>query len=251
VEWLRGGPLLNQRFNAILANYMNAMLFYLIAFGGLGLSLFAMWRVKAAYAKYSGVPNSTGLTGAQVAATILQRSGIYDVQIVPGNQPLGDHYDPLNKTLVLSPDNYGGNSVAAAGIAAHECGHALQHQAAYAPLTWRMASVRLVGFANMTVYILPLLGLFLHQLYLALTVLCAAWGIIMLFNLVTLPVEFDASARAKRLLPQLGLIRSQGEAEAVNHVLDAAALTYIAAFVTSLGYFLYYLLVVMGGNRRN
>jgi uncharacterized protein len=230
---------------------MNAMLFYLIAFGGLGLSLLAMWRVKAAYAKYSGVPNSTGLTGAQVAATILQRSGIYDVQIVPGNQPLGDHYDPLNKTLVLSPDNYSGNSVAAAGIAAHECGHALQHQAAYAPLTWRMASVRLVGFANMTVYILPILGLFLHQLSLALTVMCAAWGIIMLFNLVTLPVEFDASARAKRLLPQLGLIRSQDEGEAVNRVLDAAALTYVAAFVTSLGYFLYYLLIVMGGNRRN
>jgi uncharacterized protein len=223
----------------------------LLFIGTLGLSLWATWRVKAAYAKYSQVPSSVGLSGAEVAASILQRAGIYDVQIVESNQLLGDHYDPMNKRLVLSSDNFRGTSTAAMGVAAHECGHAVQHKLAYAPLGWRMASVHLVGFANMAVAFLPIFGLLTNMLRPMLMILCFAWGIIMLFNLVTLPVEFDASARAKRILGEMGFYRNQTDAEGVNNVLNAAALTYVAAFITALGYLLYYLLPLLGGGRRD
>ena len=215
-------------------------------FGTMALSLWAMWRVKSAYNKYSQVPNSSGLSGAEVAAHILQRAGIGDVEIVESNNLLTDHYDPLNRRLVLSPGNFEGRSAAAMGVAAHECGHALQHQQAYAPLTWRMASVNMVGFASQAVYILPLVGWFTHLLAPMLILLCFGWAIIMLFNLITLPVEFDASARAKRVLADMGLMRTQEEAHAVNGVLDAAAFTYVAAFITSLSYLLYYLLAMSG-----
>jgi Zn-dependent membrane protease YugP len=222
---------------------------FLIFFGTLALSLWATWRVKAAYAKYSQVPASSGLTGAETAQQILTASGIYDVQIYEGNQPMGDHYDPIHKRLVLSPDNFRGASAAAIGVAAHECGHAVQHKMAYAPLSLRMASTSLVGFANMSVAILPLFGLLTGLLRPMLIILCLGWGIIMLFNLITLPVEFDASARAKRILSSMGLVRGAAEVTAVNRVLDAAALTYVAAFVTSFGYLLFYLLPLLGGRR--
>lgn len=218
-------------------------------FGTMALSLWAVWRVKSAYQKYSQVPSSSGLSGAQVAATILQRAGISDVQIVASDNLLTDHYDPANRRLVLSPENFQGTSAAAMGVAAHECGHALQHQQAYAPLTWRMASVGLVGFASQAVYILPIVGWFTHLLMPMLLLLCFGWAIIMLFNLITLPVEFDASARAKRVLAEMGLMRTQQEVQAVNGVLDAAAFTYVAAFITSLSYLLYYLLILSGGRR--
>jgi uncharacterized protein len=223
----------------------------LLFVGTFALSLWATWRVKATYAKYSQVPSSVGLSGADVAAHILQRAGIGDIQIVESNQLLGDHYDPMNRRLVLSSDNFRGNSTAAMGVAAHECGHAIQHKLAYAPLGWRMASVHLVGFANMAVAFLPIFGFVTHMLRPMLIILCFAWAIIMVFNLITLPVEFDASARAKRILGEMGFYRSQADAEGVNKVLDAAALTYVAAFITSLGYLLYYLLPLLGGGRRN
>jgi uncharacterized protein len=218
-------------------------------FGTMALSLWAVWRVKSAYNKYSQVPNSSGLSGAEVAAQILQRAGIGNVEIVESNNVMTDHYDPLNRRLVLSPGNFEGRSAAAMGVAAHECGHALQHQQAYAPLTLRMASVNMVGFASQAVYILPLVGWFTHLLAPMLILLCFGWAIIMLFNLITLPVEFDASARAKRVLADMGLMRTQEEAHAVNGVLDAAAFTYVAAFITSLSYLLYYFLAMSG--RRN
>jgi len=216
-------------------------------FGTMALSLWAVWRVKSTYSKYSQVPNSSGLTGAEVAAHILQRAGIGDIEIVESNNLLSDHYDPANRRLVLSPGNFEGRSAAAMGVAAHECGHALQHQQAYAPLTLRMASVNLVGFASQAVWILPMVGWFTHLLAPMFMLLCFAWAIIMLFNLVTLPVEFDASARAKRVLAEMGLMRTQQETQAVNGVLDAAAFTYVAAFITSLSYLLYYFLL----SRRN
>jgi Zn-dependent membrane protease YugP len=168
---------------------------------------------------------------------------------VQSSNLLTDHYDPMNRRLVLSPENYEGRSAAAMGVAAHECGHALQHQQAYAPLTLRMASVGLVGFASQAVYILPIIGWFTHLFMPMLVLLCFGWAIIMLFNLVTLPVEFDASARAKRVLAEMGLTRTQQEVEAVNRVLDAAAFTYVAAFITSLSYLLYYFFILSG--RRN
>jgi uncharacterized protein len=164
---------------------------------------------------------------------------------------MGDHYDPINRRLVLSSQNFHGTSTAAAGVAAHECGHALQHKAAYAPLNWRMASVSMVSFASNAVMILPILGYLTGLIRPMLLILCIGWGLIMLFNLITLPVEFDASARAKRVLRDMGFIHGSGEAAAVSRVLDAAALTYVAAFITSLAYLIYYLLPLIGGGRRD
>ena len=219
--------------------------------GTLALSLWATWRVKAAYAKYSEVPASSGMTGAEVAARIMAASGINDVQIVESNQMLGDHYDPLNKTLVLSSTNFHGYSTAAVGVAAHETGHAIQHKMAYAPLNVRMAAAGLAGYANMAVAFLPVVGFMTGLFRPMLLVMCIAWGVIMLFNLITLPVEFDASNRAKKVLIDMGFIRGPGEIKAVNEVLDAAALTYVAAFLTSLGYLLFYLLPLLTGGRRD
>jgi Zn-dependent membrane protease YugP len=229
------------------------MYFYLIFFVTLGISLLASFRVKRMIARYSLVPASGGFTGAEAAQRILASQGIHDVDIVAANGFLGDHYDPLKKVLVLSPDNYSGTSTAAVGIAAHECGHAIQHQHAYAPLQWRMAAVGATQFAGQIVGILPFLFYFTHlvSMYVGLTVMSAAWGVIMVFNLVTLPVEFDASRRAKAILPSLGIIRGPAEVTAVNQVLDAAAWTYVAAFLTSLAYFLMYVLpLLLGGDRR-
>ena len=182
---------------------------------------------------------------------ILREEGIYDVEIVEHDQSLGDHYDPAHKRLVLSSDNFHGTSAAALGVAAHECGHAIQHQQGYAPLQWRMASVGLTMFASQIVLWLPLLGMFTGFLNtgIALILIASAWGILMLFNLITLPVEFDASARARLVLRQTGLIQTIEEERAVAKVLRAAAWTYVAAFITSLAYFLLHLLPLLGGRR--
>jgi uncharacterized protein len=219
--------------------------------GTLALSLWATWRVKSAFAKYSEVPASSGLCGAEVAQRIMAANGIYDVQIVESNDLLGDHYDPLNKRLVLSSENFRGTSTAAVGVAAHETGHAIQHKMAYAPLNMRMAAAGLAGYANMAVAFLPIVGFMTGLLRPMLMIMCIAWGVIMLFNLITLPVEFDASNRAKKALVDMGFIRGSSEVAAVNHVLDAAALTYVAAFLTSLGYLLYFLLPLLTGGRRD
>ena len=183
--------------------------------------------------------------------SILRQEGIYDVEIVEHDQVLGDHYDPTHKRLVLSRENFHGTSAAALGVAAHECGHAIQHKQAYAPLQWRMASVGLTMFASQIVLWLPLLGMFTGFLNTGLTLVlvASAWGILMLFNLITLPVEFDASARARLVLRETGLIRATEEDAAVAQVLRAAAWTYVAAFITSLTYFLLYLLPLLGGRR--
>lgn len=230
-------------------------MFLLIILFTFGISLWATWRVKANFRKYSQVPARSGYTGAQTADVILRSAGINDVSIVEGEGMLGDHYDPMNKRLVLSPDNFHGASTAALGIAAHECGHAVQHKIAYAPLHWRMAAVGATNFASQIVMILPLIGMFtglFRNSYTMIMIMAIAWGVIMLFNLVTLPVEFDASRRAKVILSQMNLIQGPEETTAVNKVLNAAALTYVAAFLTSLAYFLFYLLpLLMGGRSRN
>jgi Zn-dependent membrane protease YugP len=224
---------------------------YLLFFGTLAISLWASWRVKAAYAKYSQVPASSGMTGAEVAARIMAASGIYDVEIVESNEILGDHYDPMHKRLVLSTGNFRSASTAAVGVAAHETGHAIQHKMAYAPLNMRMAAANLAGYANSAVLFLPFLGAMTGLLRPMLLITCIAWGVIMLFNLITLPVEFDASNRAKKALTEMGFIRGPAEAAAVNQVLDAAALTYVAAFLTSLAYLIFYLLPLLSGGRRD
>jgi hypothetical protein len=217
----------------------------------MALSLWAAARVKTVYSRYNQLPVGSGLTGAQVAAEILRRKGIYDVEIAAGEGMLGDHYDPLHKRLVLSPDNFHGRTAAALGVAAHECGHAIQHAFAYKPLHWRMAAVGITTFASQIVMWLPLAGMFtgIIQPLTGALVMASAWGVIMLFNLVTLPVEFDASRRAKAVLANSGYIAPGEEALGVKKVLDAAALTYVAAFVTSLAYFLWHLLPLLAGNR--
>jgi Zn-dependent membrane protease YugP len=175
------------------------------------------------------------------------------VEIAEHDEMLGDYYDPRHKRLVLSSANYHGTSLAALGVAAHEAGHALQHQAAYAPLHLRMAAVGVTNFASQIVAFLPLVGIVtgLLSTTTGLTVMAVAWGVIMVFNLITLPVEFDASRRAKTMLANLGFISGQSEHAGVSKVLNAAAMTDVAAFVTSQVYLLWYLLPLLtGGNRQ-
>jgi len=230
-----------------------SLLAILLIVGTMLISLWAAARVKSVYHQYSQVPAASGATGAEVAEAILQRAGIMDVEIVPQEGLLGDHYDPMHKRLVLSMENFHGNSLSALGVAAHECGHAVQHQHAYAPLHLRMAAVTATNFASQIVMWLPLIGAFMLGLnwHTVSWIMAAGWGVIMLFNLITLPVEFDASARAKRVLAEMGFIGTPEEMTGVRKVLDAAGWTYVAAFITSLGYLLYYLLPLLVGGRRD
>jgi Zn-dependent membrane protease YugP len=223
------------------------MTFLILFIGTMGLSLWAASRVKSVYRRYSEGVVRSGYTGAQAAERILQSAGIRDVDIVEHDEMLGDHYDPLHKRLVLSTANFHGRSPAALGVAAHEAGHAIQHAEAYRPLMWRMASVGITTYASQIVMWLPLIGMFtgLIQPLVGLTVVAAAWGVIMLFNLVTLPVEFDASRRARMVLAHMGMIAPGQEEEGVDRVLSAAAWTYVAAFITSLAYFLWHLLPLL------
>jgi uncharacterized protein len=217
--------------------------------GTLALSLWAMAHVKRIYSRYSQIPAASGISGAEAAARILDRAGIHDVEIVEHNEMLGDHYDPMHKRLVLSTTNFRGSSLAALGVAAHECGHAIQHKLAYAPLQWRMSAVGITNYASQVVMWLPLIGLFTGMIHgkTAMLIMAIGWGIIMLFNLITLPVEFDASRRAKAILGGMGFIREGEEAQGVKKTLDAAGWTYVAAFITSLVYMLWHLLPLLTG----
>lgn len=218
----------------------------------LAIGLLAQWHVKRAYARHSRTPVQSGYTGAEAAQAILRQAGITNVSIYEHEELLGDHYDPKHKRLVLSSANYHGTSAAALGVAAHECGHAIQHKQAYAPLEMRMAAVGITSFASQLVMWIPLLGMFTGHLTgeTSLLIMAVAWGVLMLFNLVTLPVEFDASRRAKLVLTNMGFIQRGPEAAAVNQVLNAAAWTYVAAFISSLIYFLWHLLPLLTGGRR-
>lgn len=205
--------------------------------------------VKSQISKYSQVPAASGLTGAETAQHILRAKGIYEVQVIPADGMMGDHYDPAKKIIALTPDVYHGTSTAAVGIAAHECGHAIQHQQAYGWLTLRSAAVGATQLSSSLLSILFILTMmrFLapYTGYMTMAILAT---VIMAFNLITLPVEFDASARAKAILPELGIIRTPAESTAVSRVLNAAALTYVAAFLASLANVVYYL--ALAGDRR-
>jgi len=227
------------------------MTFWILFIATMAISLWASARVKSIYNRYNQGTVRSGLTGGEAADRILQRAGIIDVEITHHDEMLGDHYDPTHKRLVLSEANYFGRTPAALGVAAHECGHAIQHAQAYAPLHWRMAAVGVTTYANQVVMWLPLIGMFtgLIQPMTGALFMAVAWGVIMLFNLVTLPVEFDASTRAKAILAETGFIAPGEEADGVKKVLDAAAWTYVAAFITSLGYFLWHLLPLLTGGR--
>ena len=212
-----------------------SMSIYLLLIGvPLVLCLYAQMRVSSAFGRYKKVAATSGVTGAQAAREILNAAKIHDVEVREINDMLGDHYDPLKKRLCLSSDVYHTPSVAALGIAAHEAGHAIQHARAYAPLKWRMAIVPVTKFASQ---ILPLviIGGFMFQIsgLISLGIIC--YAVLAVFQLITLPVEFDASKRAKVILQQMGMVQPGGEAAGVNSVLNAAALTYVAAFVAALG----------------
>lgn len=226
--------------------------FLLLIIVPLLLGLWAQFRVKSAFAAASRIPASSGLTGAQVAKEILRAFNINDVGIEVSHGMLSDHYDPKAKMLRLSQDVYNGRSVASAGIAAHEVGHAIQHATNYGPLSLRSAIVPMAVVGSNVANIAIMIGMFMWAIIgpqLGTTVmlvgivgLCA----VALFQLVTLPVEFDASRRAKDLLQSTGLVAAGVEAQAMNRVLNAAALTYVAALVSTLGTILYYVLILMG-----
>lgn len=226
---------------------MKYILFVLIP--GLILSGVASMLVKSAFAKYSQVGTRRGYTGAQAAQKLMADAGILDVEVVPTNGFLSDHYNPSTRTLALSEQVYGSRSVAAIGVACHEAGHAVQHARGYAPLGLRSAIVPAVSLGAPASNFLLMLGFFLHsQPLLVLGIF--AFSLIVLFQLITLPVEFNASARAKRLCVEAGIIDAD-ERVGVDRVLDAAALTYVAAFVSSLLTLLYYLWRsgLLGGRR--
>jgi hypothetical protein len=221
------------------------------------LMMLTSWYVKHAYSKWSRVPSSSRLTGAQVAQRLINSSayvisgsgrGLLDVRIQGIGGNLSDHYDPRTKTLRLSQGVANSASVAAVAIAAHELGHALQDAEDYLPLRFRAALVPAVNIGSWLGWILIMVGLFLNMLNLAwLGVLVFSGGAV--FALATLPVELNASTRAKRLLAETGIIQSEQERRGVNNVLNAAALTYVASLVTAILQLLYFVSLI-GGRRR-
>jgi Zn-dependent membrane protease YugP len=198
------------------------------------IGLWAQMRVSSAFRKWSAVRASSNITGAECAREILRAAQINDVDVVETNDFLGDHYDPTKKTLHLSSKVYSTPSVASLGIAAHETGHAIQHAKAYAPLKARMAIVPMTMFASQMLPFVIIGGLFFHMTGL-ITLGIYCYLILAVFQLITLPVEFDASRRAKIILQQMGIVQPGAEVAGVNSVLNAAALTYVAAFVAALG----------------
>lgn len=220
---------------------------YFLVIIGMILSLAASAKVKNTYARYSRERSMTGITGEEAARRILSKSGIYDVRVqrVAGN--LTDHYDPRNKTLSLSDSVYGSTSVAAIGVAAHECGHAIQHNKGYAPLKIRSAIAPVASFGANISWPLILIGLLLGGSGLLIQIGILLFSLAVLFQIVTLPVEFNASKRAVGLLSDTGILY-QEEVQKTKKVLSAAALTYVAAAASSVLQLLR--LVLLFGNRR-
>lgn len=208
---------------------------YLLVLIGMGLSLLASAKVKSTYAKYEKVRSLSGLTGAQTAERILHANGIYDVSIEHISGNLTDHYDPGNKVLRLSDSVYGSSSVAAVGVAAHECGHAIQHSKSYAPLSIRTAIVPAANIGAAVSWPLILVGLMLgtRSASFFITAGILLFSLSVLFQIVTLPVEFNASSRAVRALSDMGILYGD-EVKSTRKVLSAAALTYVAAAASSI-----------------
>jgi len=204
------------------------------------VGIYAQMRVSSAFNKYSKVRTRRGLSGAEVADEILRSAGIGDVEIARTESFLGDHYDPTRKRLCLSPGVYDSPSVAAAGIAAHECGHAIQHAKAYAPLKARMAVVPMTMFASRLLPFIMIGGFVFGYVKPILDLGIVVYAILTVFQLITLPVEFDASRRAKLILTGRNLV-TMDEAQGASVVLNAAALTYVAAFLSSLFHLLHLL----------
>lgn len=216
-------------------------IYLLFALPGLLLGIWAQMKLSHAYGKYSQIGVDSGMTGAEAAREILDRAGLVNVPVeeVPGH--LSDHYDPMKRALFLSSENFHGQSIAAVGVAAHESGHALQHQAAYALFRFRMAIVPMTQFASIAYMAIFFIGIFFRAFFPQLiTIAILLFSVTTVFQLVTLPVEYDASRRAKEQLFRLGLVHEH-ERAGVSKVLDAAALTYVAALVSSVLQLLYLL----------
>ncbi len=212
------------------------------------LAIWAQWRVKSAYAQASRQPASSGLSGAETAQRILDQYGIADVTIEPTRSFLGDHYDSRQKVLRLSPEVYHGRSLASLGIAAHEVGHAIQHARGYAPLALRNGLVPMASLGSQLSFGLIIVGLIFQALNGLAVAGIALFGCVVLFQIVNLPVEFNASSRARAVLLNNGMITPY-EDRMVGKVLSAAAMTYVAATVTALLQLLYFASIVFGGRR--
>lgn len=217
-------------------------IFFVLLIAVMIFSLYAQMRVSSTYNRNNKIPSRGRITGREAAEAVMSRAGINDVEIAVTHGHLTDHYDPLNKRLVLSEENYRGTSLAALGVAAHEAGHAIQHKIGYSMLHLRMALVPATNIVTRAIPIVMLAGFFLARglsgMLLDVAIIC--YAVLALFQFVTLPVEFDASRRAKAQLVELGII-DRDEMPGVAQTLNAAALTYVAAFVSSLLYLLYLL----------
>lgn len=208
------------------------------------LGFWAQSRVQSAFKQWKEVDAGGGISGAEAAKQILGVAGLQHVEVLPVRDMLGDHYDPQKKQLRLSPEVYRGESVAAMGIAAHEAGHAIQDAKKYAPLRWRMLAVPATVLMSQMLPLIFIASLFFQALGRPLFFLAVGtFVVIALFNLITLPVEFDASRRAKALLREMRIVEGEQKMRGVHAVLDAAAWTYVAAFVAALGNLFYFLLM--------
>jgi hypothetical protein len=223
--------------------------YFLFIVPGLALSIWASVRVKSAFNKYSKVRSLRGFTGAEAAEELLRGAGITDVRIVRSHGVLSDHYNPITKTLALSEPVYNSDSIAAVGVATHEAGHAIQHARHYAPLWVRSALVPTANIGSSLGYFVMLIGLFMASTNMVL-VGAVLFSAVLLFQIVTLPVEFNASNRAKALVVERGIVTLQ-ERQGIDKVLNAAALTYVAAAVSTLLTLLYFLwrAGLIGGRR--
>lgn len=223
---------------------------YLLVIIGVVISLWASARVKTTYAKYAKVRSINGLTGREAAEKVLLGAGIRDVRVEHIAGELTDHYDPRNKVLRLSDSTYGSQSVAAIGVAAHECGHAIQHATGYAPLQIRGALVPVANFGSTIAWPLIVIGLLFQSRTSSfmIDIGIIAFSLAVLFQLVTLPVEFNASGRAIKILGDTNMLQGE-ELKATKKVLGAAALTYVAAAAASILQLLRILLISRG--RRN
>jgi hypothetical protein len=214
-------------------------MYFLFILPGLALSMWASFRTKSAFEKYSRIRSGSGLTGAQAARMMLDRAGLHDVKIERAHGVLSDHYNPMTRSLALSEPVYDTPSIAAIGVATHEAGHAIQHAEHYKPLWLRSLLVPTANIGSNIGYFVMVIGLLISASNLIL-IGAALFSMVLLFQIVTLPVEFDATARAKELVVAQGIITSN-EREGVDKVLNAAALTYVAAAVSTLLTLLYFL----------
>jgi len=213
--------------------------YLLIVLPGLLLGIYASIKVKTTFARASKIPSRVGWTGRRVAQAILDAEGIANVRIEPVEGSLSDHYDPRAKVLRLSPDVYDGNSLAAAGVAAHEVGHAIQDARGYAPLALRNSVVPMANIGSSLGILLAMIGIGFALQTLAL-VGCALFTMVVIFQVINLPVEFNASRRARQVLLSNGMVSTEEDRE-IGKVLNAAAMTYVAATVTAILTLLYYL----------